>query len=581
MELNVKPYHKNNFPLQGMLLKQASVSYWIAEIQRMNLALNEVELYAIPGNTANSVWGCFVLPLVKVNKELIGKHELCQQVSVNFFIPERSILYPAMTTSEIEKLFHTHKHIIHPEFGLVELMETVNVKALLQEPQLKSYTVIQPEPPVFIPRKVNSFQVEPVSPEEVMRNLEENVFPKSEKMEDKPLSLFEKAKLSLYKTLLPGKGTKQDAAGNPIAGEEEGSGIWNKLKAMLQKTLSDKDNAWANKLQKDYEDLEKRNQKEIDKLLDLLKNNPEEALRYAIPLDNEGTSRGGENTHLNLSKRWNDFSLFSNYQSARQGSGSINLGDHFHELQKQYNSTAEELIKQKEFQKAAFVYMKLLKNQYKAGETLETGKHYQEAATVFLKHANDKNRAAQCYEKGNMINNAIELYKDLNENEKVGDLYMNIHKTKEAFVYFEKVADAYKEKNQYVKASLIYKEKMNNGLAGQSMLMEGWRNNMDSLNCLHTYFSNIEDVKELHKEINTIYKNDVSEVNREQFLEVIRKEYSKGNELREPIKEMAYEIISEHVVNHPSIINRLKEFNVNDKELVKDTLRFTLNRKNK
>lgn len=580
MELNIKPHSKNNFPLQGILLRQPSVSYWLVELQQMQLSLSEVELYAIPGTTANTVWGCFAIPLAKLNKELIGKHELCQQVSENFFIPEKSAVYPAMTASEIEKLFHSHKHLMHPEFGLVELTEEIQLKDLLSAPEPHSFFITSPEQQAFVPRHVNSFQVEPVSPEEVMKNLEENVFPKSEKLNHKPLSFFEKIKLALYKKMFPDNLAKPATENSSSAAEQEPQGgIWNKFKEMFSKTLLGKESKLGNTLQKDYEDLSKRNQKEIDKLLDLLKNNPEEALRYAIPLDNDGTSRGGENSQLNLSRRWNDFSLFSNYQNSKPGSGAIDLGEHFHELQKQYHATAEELIKQKEYQKAAFVYMKLLKNQYKAAETLENGKYYQEAATVFLKHVNDKSKAASCYEKGNMINPAIELYKELNEHEKVGDLYMNIHKKKEAFVYFEKVVDDYKVKNQYVKASLIYKEKMNNAHGGQGILLEGWRGNKDSLNCLNNYFSNIEDVKELHRVINAVYEQDVSETNRETFLEVIRHEYTKGNELAEPIKEMAYEIIAAHVATNPSIVNKLKEFNVSDKELVKDALRFTLNRK--
>ncbi|OFY83691.1 MAG: hypothetical protein A3F72_12820 [Bacteroidetes bacterium RIFCSPLOWO2_12_FULL_35_15] len=313
--------------------------------------------------------------------------------------------------------------------------------------------------------------------------------------------------------------------------------------------------------------------------MDMFKNNPEEALKYAIPLDDIGSTRGGNKSQLDLLKRWFDFSLLGN--NSRSSSGSINLGDHYYELQKQYNATAQELIKQKDYHKAAFIYMKLLKNNLMAAQTLESGNHFQEAATIYLKHAGNKNKAAECYEKGNMTNEAIEIYKELNENEKVGDLYLTIRKRKEADLYFEKVVTNYKSKNQYVKASLIYKNKMNNEQGGQSLLLEGWRSFKDPSNCLNNYFSNIRDIKILKREIETIYANDLNRQNSETFLQVIRHEYNKNNELSDSIREMAYEIVAAQIPKNPSIVSELKEFNLKDKELMKDTIRFKVNRKTK
>lgn len=63
-------------------------------------------------------------------------------------------------------------------------------------------------------------------------------------------------------------------------------------------------------MQQDYEDLERRNQKLVDKFLDLLRNNPAEALKYAIPLDENGSVRGGNNSSFTLSRRWFDFLYF-------------------------------------------------------------------------------------------------------------------------------------------------------------------------------------------------------------------------------------------------------------------------------
>ncbi len=219
--------------------------------------------------------------------------------------------------------------------------------------------------------------------------------------------------------------------------------------------------------------------------------------------------------------------------------------------------------------------MKLLKNYIKAAEALEQGQHYRDAASIYLKHAMDKKRAAQCYEKGNMTIDAIGIYKELNDNEKVGDLYVSISKRREADLYYEKVADNYKKNHQFVKASLIYSKKMNNPAAGQDLLMEGWRTKTDAINCLNNYFENISDVEERGKSIEAIYSS-LDNSNKEDFLYVIRHEFKKQNELSASIQEKAYEIVASRLSTNPSIVAELKTFNPENNQLMKDTLRFSL-----
>jgi hypothetical protein len=566
MEIQIKPHIRNSFPLGGIAIRGVSVVAWIRYIQRLQLSLTDIQIYPIPGIVPNTLWGCLVT-FHKAGLDRIppGEHELFQMVSGNVYIPERSLIHPVLTVAEIDKLFSSGKHIIHPEFGLVELTEALNLPELIKDPVVKECKSIKPVS-ASIPGRIRSFQVNTVSPEEVLKNLSENIFPKQEKMKDKPLNLFEKMKLGIYRVLF----TRKESNNQNTSVEKTRQAT--RLDVFLQRFFKT-DDKW-NKLQEDFEDLDKRNQKQIDKLMDLLKNNPEEALRYAIPLDEGGSARGGAASRLDFSKRWLDFSLFGN--NIQSGSGTINIGDSFHQLQKQYNETAEELIKRGDYQKAAFVYMKLLKNYSKAAETLEAGKYYKEAATIHLKHTGNKLKAAQCYEKGNMTTDAITLYKELNDHEKVGDLYMLLDKKNEAFIFYEKVVTDYKLKNQYIKASLFYKDKMNDYTSGQALLLEGWKTNKDPVNCLNNYFSNIGDIDELQKEINAIYSQDLVDLNRESFLKVIQHEFKKKNKLQESLREMAYEIVATQIRINPSIVSELKAFSPNNKELMKDTLRFKL-----
>jgi len=589
MELSIKPSPINRYPLRGILIRDVSAEAWLRAVKAMNLSLTDIRIFPVPGITANCIWGCLVLCHGKTDPQLAGRHELCQLVSSKLLIPERSTLQPALSIQEVEKLFTQHVHVFHPEFGLAELSEELDLKALLAEPELRSYHVTRPEKPVFIPGQVKSFQVKPLPPEEVLKQMEENLFPQSEELPKEELTPMERARLSFYEFLY-GKdkeastgstGNKDGKASTGSAADKEGEGH-HKLGEALGRMLNSiipQDSKLSQRMQKDFEELKRRNQEEIEKLMELFRNNPEEALKYAVPLDDNNSVRGGESMEFNLSKRWSDFSLAHFQVGSGSGSGSIDLGDHYQRLQQQYNETAEDLIKKKEYHKAAFVYMKLLKNVHKAAGTMEEGKLYQEAATIWLKHANNKQKAAECYEKGRMIDDAIGLYKELKQDEKVGDLYVSINKRKEANVHYELVVEDYRSKDQYLKAAIVYREKMLNAPGSQDLLLEGWRREKDAFNCLNNYLSNIGDVKALKQEIQTIYSKELTERNSPVFLQVIKHEYGKHKELEEPIREMAYGIVASQMAHNKAIVNELKAFNKSDKEIHKDLMRYTQRRK--
>jgi tetratricopeptide (TPR) repeat protein len=572
MELRLKPIDHNPYTLGGILIQGAAVEGWIKEIQRIGLALSATRVYPIPHTRANTIWGCLVVWPVEKGKWDIGRNRFCQVVNQQLFIPEHCDLYPRLLAGELEKLLGGKKHILHPEFGWVELAEEIEWTTVIDRPQEQAAGITRPVSSLFIPTQIRTFQIKPMAPEASLEALEAQHFPKQEAFKDKPLNPLEKAKLFLYKQLFTRNGTTGKANGDA----PEKTPLLSKLES-LGKLFTQKPGKWVEDMQEDFEDLERRNQKQLDRLMELFKTNPEEALKYAIPLDNDGVSMGGQNGRFTLDKRWGDFSLFGRSSG---GSGSVVMPDNaYSQLYAQYLKTAQELSQQKEYKKAAFVYMKLLKNYPMAAQSLESGGLYQEAASVYLKYCHDKAKAAACYEKGSMPLEAIELYKELGEDERVGDLYTSIHRHKEAGVYYQKVADAYVHQYKHVKAALLYKNKMNNPEAAQGVLLEGWRANRDAFNCLNSYLAAISNEKQLWATIQQVYQQEVRDVQKETFLRVLKYEYDKQYAFSEGIKDMAYEIIVEQVPTNPSLVSELRSFNQKDKQLLKDTMRFKLKSK--
>ncbi len=570
MQLKLKPYHLNKYPLRAILIKGVSIENWVQSIEGLGLRLEMVEVYPLPGLVANSNWGCLVF--FKNVKEIkdIGKYEFCQLIDDKLFIPEQSQILPLLEKKELDRLFGSQRHLFHPEIGIVELSKPIDWLEVLDVPTERAVEVSRPMDSIYKPSKVKSFQVFAKPPEEVLKDLEENVFPDKAKMEDKPLGMMEKMRLKFYNKMFEGGSGSvgTGALGNLPAGALAALG------KMLGHSGSTGSADFMNRLKNDFENLEKRNQNEIEKLLDMLKNDPKEALKYAIPLDDTGAIRGGLDGQFNMSRRWGDFSLFGRQPTGR--GGGVDFGEHYYKLRQQYIDTAKELTRVGEYEKAAFVYMRLLKDYSQAAKTLEEGKLYQKAASIYLKFVEDKEAAARCYELGNYTLEAIEVYKELKEDEKVGDLFLKINDVKSAHIYFEKVVEISKEANQYVRASIIYREKMLKPNRAQETLLEGWRNS-EIYECLDRYFGHIYEDQERLLAIRQIYRDDINDRTVPKFIRSLKKEYANETEIKLPIRDIAYELISKRIKTNRSAASDLTAFNQADKELVKDTIWFRNN----
>ncbi|AZA82272.1 hypothetical protein C1637_09405 [Chryseobacterium lactis] len=249
----------------------------------------------------------------------------------------------------------------------------------------------------------------------------------------------------------------------------------------------------------------------------------------------------------------------------------------FDRIRSKYEELAEKYIAENDYKKAAKVYMNLLQDNYRGAKTLEDGGFYNEAAAVYLKKLKNKSDAAICYEKAKQYTKAIELYKEMEQKEKVGDLYKQINDFKNANTYYQMVADDYTGNNQMVKASLIYRKKMEKTEEAQKVLLKGWEEDKDAFNCLNNYFTNISDVKELEVEIQELYAK-TPDYKKIIYLDAMKHEFKKDPKLQTTTRNIAYKIIAEKVSTRSEIVNELKYFNPDDEVILKDISRFKTGR---
>lgn len=249
----------------------------------------------------------------------------------------------------------------------------------------------------------------------------------------------------------------------------------------------------------------------------------------------------------------------------------------FDKIRNKYEELAQKYISEKDYRRAAKVYINLLKDYYRGAKTLEDGELYNEAAVIYLKKLKNKSEAASCYEKAKQYKKAIDLYKELDQKEKVGDLYRQMNDAKNANAYYQMVVDDYVSNSQMVKGSLIYRKKMEMPDEAQQILLKGWEEDRDAFNCLNNYFANISDIKKLDQQIQELYEKTPSE-KKITYLEAMKHEFKKDPKLQSTTRNIAYEIIAEKVATRSEIVNELKHFNPEDEVILKDISRYKMGR---
>jgi tetratricopeptide (TPR) repeat protein len=271
--------------------------------------------------------------------------------------------------------------------------------------------------------------------------------------------------------------------------------------------------------------------------------------------------------------------LFGNqYGDSNSVGGTSTVGDRqFQSLVQRYEKMTEEYIEKKQFKKAAYIQLKLLRNPYRAASILKQGYFYNEAGHIFLNKCRRKEEAAECFEMARSYTKAVRLYKELDMNEKVGDIYTKIKDTEKANFHYQIVVDNYTTNYRYVKAALLYRKKMNNPDAANEVLLQGWEENKDAVNCANNFFVSFKDKASLTKALHDFKEKKIHYDNEHNFLKVLALEHNKEIAPKEDIQEMAYEIISKNHKND-EMVSLLRHFINDDTQLQKDIVRHRMNK---
>ena len=579
MKLKLKYQDSPQHSTSAAFLRSNDPTTWLQEINRWEVPHSQLECYVVPTSKSSVVaTGLLVIFKNKKAPKNLDRNNAYGLLGKRLFLPIYAALAPQVTEEELEDLLLYHRSFFHPTIGLVGFEDTDQLDLadllIIDNNINTNWTFAQKGN--HITTKLHRIKVPPTTPETLLDALRGDM--KNRPLDElgdgdgKEATAFDKFLNDLGRFGLKGalsiSGGLGSVLGNLNFGDAPPSG------GSMEPGFLGRFEQWANEQLKE---LERKRQKEIDRLKDLFDEDLDEALKYAIPLDDKYHGRGMAPHSGWLSRRSTDFSL-GGLGGGRPVDG-WDIGDDYFKLRQKYQDAARKKMEEGDFRKAAYIYAHLLGDFHSAANALKQGKYFREAAAIYKDHLKNTQGAAECLEEGGLLFEAIELYKELNAHEKIGDLYTQLEEYEKAEDFFQQTIDIKLANDDYLDAVRVMEKKLNDGDIARKTLLEGWTKSRQSENCLKKYFSDkIQNGEEdTAEQIFGIFKERTPHGKRDSFLNVLLHLNKKHRDpdISETSQQIVYEILSEQADR--GIFNRLAILNgfvKGDRLISSDVSRF-------
>lgn len=230
--------------------------------------------------------------------------------------------------------------------------------------------------------------------------------------------------------------------------------------------------------------------REAERLLELMKKNPDLGLQYALPLDSSYANRGTSNLAYDPITNWfRRLPLFD--LSWVMGAGRGGAADPWlvqlqtmERLRQSYRDAAEREISLGRYRRAAYIYAHLLNDLPAAARVLEQGKFYREAAVIYRDKLNQPLAAAECLQRGGHLLEAIDLYLGEKEYVRAGDLYRQLDDSAQAEQAYRRGIEKAVLQDDILKASTILCDKLHASSEAIALLDSAWPDSSQASRCV-------------------------------------------------------------------------------------------------
>lgn len=458
---------------------------WLQEIAQWKVAHSALRLYPLPASRHSlAPVGVLVASAAAVEWQQLDIHRGIPfgSVSPRLFLPIDAALDPPLAAEELDQLLEPDRtYVWHPAIGLVvfERPEVLRVTDLLEPPPSNRSVYDFAQPGIIFAKHLVGLTAEQTpSFIQILIDAQDGIGLQSDELLDLPPS-------------------PQEPSQNPVRrlGNRSLATLAGVIRSLTEQVpATGKSPTWINSLEnwanRHLANFQQGRQadrhKEISRLLNLLANDPDQGLRYAIPLAARGP-RGLASSGSSLQKRDVDFDL--KQLGGGKPADGWNLSNGFYEsLQRRYRELANREIQLGRHRRAAYIFAHLLADDAAAANTLRTGRHYREAAVLYRDRLNRPLDAAICLEQGGLLTEAAELLELLGEHERLGNLLRQLEQDDAADAAYRRAVEQHRTRGEFIQAAELCELKLNAPDEALAELQRGWPDSAQNMLCLQQMF---------------------------------------------------------------------------------------------
>ena len=465
---------------------------WLIPGSDANDWLNEIAAWSIPMQSMQ----LFVLPRSKIDPRVAGVLVVIPQgvqpsatpsalpyrlLADRLYLPVDAVIDVPVAEHELRDKLLWPVNVLHPTIGLVgfALEDTLRVDQLLTQPPRRAARWDRAiPPPPDLPRLLSVEPERPDTLEAVLEATRDDIGSESPQQlptapeESSSRKLMNQAGLSFLQAMqwlsrqMPGG--KRPPGQAPAAPSAFSQWIARNIQALSKA-------------------LEAARNRELNRLLRMLESNPDEGLRFALPLSALDSSRGRVPPGWQLPRRPVDFNLRKLQGGEPVDSWAFSY-DMQQRLQEKYRSAANRELNLGRFRRAAYIFAHLLGDYASAANALVQGRHFQDAAVLYRDHLRNQAAAANCLEKGGLLLEAIKIYEQLANFEKVGDLYSILQRPEQAAIAYRKAVDQHVSQDDILSAAGLLERKLCVPEQALTLLGGSWQASRQSSMVLRAWF---------------------------------------------------------------------------------------------
>ncbi len=536
--LSLVPAKNSHRETAAWLVPGCDVRTWLNELEQWEIPLESLELRPIPRSVNDStLWAVLVTCGPNENQPGHDNRPMSQQriplnrrpyacIARRVFVPIDADLAPEISVEELSSLLpsDSSEFVWHPSAGLIRIEphERFGFVDLFVAPTERAAVWDRAVTGVSFQSRVISIEAEaPLNAEEVLKQAAPDIGSQNSALDELPptpdewlggaLNRYTKSIRDTLRNLKKHFASKKtpDTRIPPNEGKlapDQGSGPMSKwgqaamgyvagAASLLGRGLGialSPAGAAVEKMMKQvasisFIDQMARN-REIDRLMHLLKTDPDAGLRFALPMGSGDGSRGLANPANQLVSRDTGFQL------SRLGSGNGPADiwdippDQQYKLIQQYRELAAREIRLGRYRRAAYIHAELLGDLVSAALALESGLHFREAAVLYRDRLKRPVEAAKCLERAGLLDDAAEIYVEQGLFEQAGELYIRLDRRDEAERILRSWVEQLIENGDLKTASRILHDKLNDVDGALVALARGWPSSSSALWCLEESF---------------------------------------------------------------------------------------------